>query len=632
MKQLVVVLLFLAPILVIAQSYNVALIPDSLKKGADMVIRLDETIMEIRSPGKLTIREKHAFTILNEEGASFAHFVTYYGKFNSINYVTATLFDANGKELKKVKKKDMADRSVNDQISLMSDERAKEFDFYWRTYPYTVEFEEEDDYNGVLGFNPWVPQPGPSIGLQRSRYIIAAPKDYQVRFKNVNISQKPLMSENGGKTVYTWEANNWVPFATERYAPPVAELLPHVLFAPSAFEVDGYKGDMSTWQDYGKFIYQLLKGRDVLPDEIRRKVHELTDPLKDPKEKVLVLYDYLQKNTRYISIQLGIGGWQPFDATYVATKKYGDCKALSNYMVALLKEAGITGKYVEIRSGDDAAPLVEDFPCSQFNHVIACVPFKTDTLWLECTSQITPAGYQGSFTGDRKAVIIDEDGGHVVSTRRYQMSENYQYRTADATIDAEGGLDVQLSTRYGGRQMRRPLGMAYELSKEEREKVLNESLSLPTYQVDKISYSDQRGSNPFVEEKLHVVSPAYASITGKRLFIAPNLFQKSTIRFSPDSARKYDIVFDESFRNTDSLTIKIPSGYTVESIPANASIDSRFGRYQSTVKIDGEKISYYRLMERKAARLPASDYQELVKFQEQVYKNDRARIVFVKKE
>jgi len=76
-----------------------------------------------------------------------------------------------------------------------------------------------------------------------------------------------------------------------------------------------------------------------LPDNIKKEVHELTDNLKDVRQKVYVLYDFLQKNTHYINVSLGIGGWQPFPADYVAIKRYGDCKALSNYMVALLKEA-----------------------------------------------------------------------------------------------------------------------------------------------------------------------------------------------------------------------------------------------------------------------------------------------------
>src|SRR5574342_1196313 len=105
---------------------------------------------------------------------------------------------------------------------------------------------------------------------------------------------------------------------------------------------------MNSWQDFGKFIYALKQGRDELPPEIKQKVHELTDGIADTKEKINVLYGYMQKNTRYVSIQLGIGGWQPFDAKYVAKKGYGDCKALSNYMYSILKEAGIKSYYAVI--------------------------------------------------------------------------------------------------------------------------------------------------------------------------------------------------------------------------------------------------------------------------------------------
>jgi hypothetical protein len=94
------------------------------------------------------------------------------------------------------------------------------------------------------------------------------------------------------------------------------------------FKLDNYKGDMSTWKGFGKFIYELSKGRDVLPDDIKQQVKSLTARASSDVEKIKILYDYLQKNTRYISIQLGLGGWQPFEATYVAKKGYGDCKAL----------------------------------------------------------------------------------------------------------------------------------------------------------------------------------------------------------------------------------------------------------------------------------------------------------------
>lgn len=632
MKRLIFLFGCIVPAMVFAQSYNITLVPDSLKKNANLVVRAEEQVLEIKSPAKATLHAKHVYTILNEAGQKYAGFATRYDKFVSINYINGTLYDAAGKELKHVKKKDMQDLSGNGEESLMEDSRYKEYDFYYRTYPYTVEFEEELDIDGIQGFGDWMPLQRPARSVQSSRYTIIAPKSYQLRYKASHCNVAPAIAETGDKKTYTWETKNLAALYTEPNAPAWNEIVPAVLFAPSDFEVSGFKGNMSTWTDYGKFMYQLIKGRDVLPDNIKAKVHELTDALKDDRQKVYVLYDFLQKNTRYISIQLGIGGWQPFDATYVATRKYGDCKALSNYMIALLKEAGIKGKYVEISAGDNADPLVEDFPSSQGDHVIACVPMASDTIWLECTSQVESPGYMGSFTGDRKAILIDEDGGHVVSTPHYNSADNIQLRVVSAGINADGNLDAQVNTRFTGIAQEYVHGLLYGVSKEQRDRYLNESLNLPTYQVDKSNYEEEKGRIPVIKEYLHVTSMGYASATGKRLFIAPDLFNKTGLRYSADSVRKYDIVNDHAFRDIDSITITIPPGYAPESVPQNLQLDSRFGKYAFNVKIEGDKIFYRRLLEKSRSRFPASDYAELVKFQDQVYKADRSRIVLVKKE
>jgi len=567
MKILYVLLVMLVPSFMMAQNYNVLLIPDTLKKGADAVKRYEEYVLEIKSPGKATFKERHVYTVLNESGKGYGGYTSGYGKFNSINYINGTLYDAMGKELKHIKKKDMQDLSYDDNMSLAMDERIKAYDFYCKNYPYTVDYEEEDDLDGFLDFTDWAPIRAQYLSVQYSKYVIIAPKNYLVRYKPVNCTIQPVITENGDKKIYTWEIKNLSAMKTESNSPSLKELAPRVMLAPSVFEAEGYKGDMTTWEGFGKFIYQLKLGRDVLPDAVKAKVHELTDNIKDDHQKVNVLYDYLQKNTRYISIQLGIGGWQPFDATYVATKKYGDCKALSNFMVALLKEAGIVGKYVVIGAGEDAEPIRDDFPSLQGNHVISCVPFKTDTIWLECTSQYTSPGFMGTFTGDRKAILIDEDGGHIVNTPFYKPSDNLQYRVVNAKIDAEGNLDADVKTKFTGNKQELPQALIYEVSKEYRDKYLNRSINLPTYEVDKSDYSEEKGRIPVVKEVLHLTSPGYANITGKRFFVTPNLFNRTATRYSADSVRKYDIVFKEAYHDVDSIVITIPEGYTVESMP-----------------------------------------------------------------
>src|ERR1700683_4619629 len=127
-----------------AQSYNVALIPDSLKKDARAVMREDETILEIKSPEKAIEKTHRVFTIINENADNIGGYSSWYDKFISINWIDGILYDANGKEVKHVKKKDMEGRSYLSAENLADDVRYKLHNFYCRVYPYTVDYQEED--------------------------------------------------------------------------------------------------------------------------------------------------------------------------------------------------------------------------------------------------------------------------------------------------------------------------------------------------------------------------------------------------------------------------------------------------------------------------------------------------------
>src|SRR4030095_3800912 len=127
-------------------------------------------------------------------------------------------------------------------------------------------------------------------------------------------------------------------------------------------------------------------------------------------EKIKRIYEYMQNNFRYVSIQLGIGGYRPFSATFTDQKKYGDCKGLSNYMKAALKSVGIKSHIAIINAQYNAEPVDPDFPANNFNHAILCVPGK-DTIWLECTSSSAEFGKLGTFTENRNALLVTENGG-----------------------------------------------------------------------------------------------------------------------------------------------------------------------------------------------------------------------------
>lgn len=632
MRKLIYIL-FMMPCCLRAQNYSTALIPDSLRKDAEAVLREEEVVLEIKSPGKAVEKKRRVYTILNANGDDDARFAEGYDKFTSVNGIEGVLYDGQGKVIRKAKRKDMQDLSYVPESTLATDDRYLFHSFYCQLYPYTVDYQDELEFDGIGGFENWMPLKGSDIATQHSKYVLIAPRDYKVRYLGVNGAAKPVITEEKDKVIYTWEAWNLPARKTESHGPRWREIVPYVMIGPSDFELDGYKGNMSTWLDYGKFVARLWSGRDVLPANIKAQVHALADTITDTRRKVYALYRYLQKNTHYINVSLGIGGLQTFPADYVATKKYGDCKALSNYMVALLKEAGVPARYVIIRGERGAPPMVEAFPgLDQFNHVIACVPLAKDTIWLECTDQTESPDYMGTFTGGRKALLIDSTGGYVIRTPEYSAADNTQCRVVKGNIEADGSLNATVNTIYCCVRQEGPQYWIDDASEADRRKHLNELFDLPTYTIDKTHYEENQGPHPVVNEDLHVVAANYASVSGKRLFINPNVFDRSSTRLSADSVRKYDFINHNAYTDIDSVVISVPAGYEIEARPKDVTVQGEFGTFRTSLQFTGDKLIYYRYLQQSAARYPPAEYAALVKFYEQLYQSDNQRVVLVKKE
>lgn len=605
--------------------------PLLLLSGPYVIKRAETKRYEIKDAGRAVLYHKYAITIMNENGDEEAQLFQFYDKFNKINFIEGALYDANGKKIKELKKSELADRSATGD-NFADDSRIKTFQFYYRTYPYTVEYEVELEKSELLFMPSWVPQSHNMMCVEQSSFEIIMPADYSIRYKSYNYKGEPIVASEGKRKKMIWEAKNMLPQKGEPYAPNWEERTINVITAATDFEIQGYKGNMSTWKEFGKFQVALNKGRDELPPQTKQTVHQLTDGLSNPYDKINTLYEYMQKNTRYISIQLGVGGWQPLLASEVATKGYGDCKALTNYMHSLLKEAGINSNYVIIKAGDNNRSYIPDFPSRQSNHAILCVPLKQDTIWLECTSQTLPAGYLSSFTCNRYALMIQEDGGYLVRTPEYKMKDNVQARFIKATLNQEGQLTANVTTHYTGTQQDDLHSLIHGSTKLQQLEHLKKSMGeLGTYDVKNFEYKEHKSMHPYIDESIALVVDNYAQISGKRIFIAPNLLNKSSVKLKDeDRTNDIDLVFE--FKDVDSIEIAIPAGYVAESTPKDINLQSKFGNYSISFKVANDKVIMYRNFERLSGRFPKTDYKEFVKFYEDMYKADRSRIVLVKKE
>ncbi len=630
MRVLIFLMVLLTGSCCFSQEYSIAKMPSNLTENADAVKRFEEFHVQIKSIKHAVIKHKWAITILNQAGDEYAFYKSQYSKLYSLSDIGGKLFDQNGVQIKKIRKKEIGDVTGSGEHDLITDSRIKYFSFHCNKYPYTVEFEDELSLDGIFFLPTWMPMSGvENFSVEQSKFIVETPVDYQLRYKQKNYPNKPLIEQQNGVITYTWEVQHQLPLSKELFRPNADELLTTVSIAPTLFSFGGYSGDMSTWEGFGKFILALNENRHILPPSIQQQVHQLTDHLTTTAEKVAVLYQYLQQNTRYISIQIGIGGWQPLEAKFVAEKKFGDCKALSNFMVSLLKEAGIKAHYVLIPAGDTYRPINEDFPASSFNHVIACVPTNKDTIWLECTSQTVSPGFLGSFTGNRKALMITDNGGKIVTTPQYSAEENTLQRTIIATIDEEGTLAANVTTNYTGLEQEEAHHQFKYSSKEEQIAHYNRAYDIGTYQIEQIDFKETRAVVPKMEESFTLKAANFGSITGKRMFVQPNFLSK-TARLPERKHRLSDIVYPYSYVHTDSIIIHLPKNYTLESMPKNIKISNQFGQFYVSYLFNDNSIKLIRTYKRNEGRFPASDYEAFAKFYEQMNRGDLDKLVLVK--
>jgi hypothetical protein len=632
-KILVLTILFFAFIsnFAIAQidDYAVSAIPEALKKDANTVIRYEKMTFEVSSVNKGTVKYKGIITVLDKK-SRYTDVVVFYDKaFDDVKLFNVRVYDANGKLAKKIKDKEVTDHSSYSN-NIFDEGRYKYADATYTEFPYTVEYEYTRTRSMTMFYPDWNINHDFEISVEKSEYEIITPQEIQVRHKAKNIEVEPLIRNEAGLNYYSFSASNMPALVDEPLSPIRDLVLPCVAFAPNKFGVANYEGDMSSWENLGKFSYELNQGRDELSDEMKTIITGLIEKAETKEEKVKILYRYLQENMRYVSIQLGIGGWQTFDAKYVERNKYGDCKALTNFMKSMLTEIGIESHAALIRNGDDANDQSLDFSTSDFNHVILYVPnVKEKGLWLECTSSDLPAGVIGSSNENRFALLVKPEGSELIRTPSSTKDDNLLISNISMTILKDGTAEIKAEQKATGNQDMMYRYYALNESADDIKKVLQNSFSLPSFKIKNYALKPNK-EIPETEIMLDLEVPKYASKGGKRLFISPNPINQLTYVPREIEERRLPIENRYAFSDVDIVTIEIPEGYEVESIPEeNLTIENDFGKYTIKFEQKENKLIYTRTMERKLFFFPKERYNDYRDFLKVISKADRMKVVLV---
>lgn len=604
-------------------NYPASAIPVDLLKDADAVVRLHEEVFEVKSRGKAIGTEHEVVTILNEKAASLGTPYFYYYEFEEIVDIEASVYDAQGKLVRNLKKKDIKDVKPLDYF--VDDFRYKVLDLPSRNYPYTVEYTVVKEYDGLMFYPDFKPQSNPSIAVEYSSLQVIMPAGIEMRYKEINVPSGCNLGNN------KWEFKNLHAFQPPPYSTKESLGLAEVITSPTEFTFGGIDGDMKSWKSFGEFEYNLIKTQQTLPNELKEKLHNMVADCPDEKCKIERVYSYLQDNTRYYYVGLGIGGWQPAAASNVHKNKYGDCKGLSNYTVSMLREVGVPAQYVNIRAGEDEiGSQYPDFPNASFNHIIVCVPLKNDTIWLECTSQSISCGFLGDFTDNRTALMVTPQGGQVIHTPIYDETKNTIKRATKIKINPDGSAILNTANIYTCLSQDYPAHLA-SLHDEDRKKSLYKTMDVKNFEITAVDFVNYKGRLPSVEQKMELNMPKFASPNGKRFFLPFSvLSSKLEIPISDVNSPNFFKPDSRGYTEEDSITLEIPAGFKLESQLSPQNIETKFGTYFSKVSEVEGKLIVQRKLVMNGIQRPKSDFADFVNFLKAVNKADKSNIVLVK--
>jgi tetratricopeptide (TPR) repeat protein len=249
----------------------------------------------------------------------------------------------------------------------------------------------------------------------RSRLALRAPKDSEVHQAIRGAIPPPEVRDDGDQTIRIWTMDDIPALRMQPQGPPALDLHASLRL-----------GSYSTWDQVATWFQGLIRGRDSLDENESAAIRRLLEGAGTPLQKVDRLYAHLQKTVRYVSVDLGIGSYQPHRASETLRNRYGDCKDRGTLFIAMLRAAGLRALPALVGTRDGGAVVHEVPSPGVFNHFIVYLPdvapptgsgdAKAAGLFVDATTEHNDLGVLPAAVQGVEAFVIDEGKGRFIRT------------------------------------------------------------------------------------------------------------------------------------------------------------------------------------------------------------------------
>jgi hypothetical protein len=571
---------------------------------------------------------KYAYDLLiNDRAADYLSRIRIpYSGIDKLVSLEASLHTADGTLIRKLQRNEITTQHDIADYSLYEDQYVKIFTLRDSDFPYRIKWSYTIESSAFVNICFWVPVLMTEIPTRRATLTFIAHESYQVKIDSAGM-QSCTYRKIKDQLLREYECSFTKIFKEEVFQSDELENLPYVRIMPVQFHFVT-EGQADSWKEFGMWVYNLNRGLDELPQNEKEFIRVLKSEGLAGKALIRKIYNYVQDRTRYVNLTLETGGLKPYSATYVSNNAYGDCKALSVYLNALLTEAGIRSDYVLVKAGEHEMDINTSFVCNQFNHAIVMVPCEGDSIWLDCTSD-NPFGYTGTFIQDRHVLVTGQQGGSLGKIPALSNDEVRMTRSGKVRLMANIPVLIELNIETGGRQTEYLRSVTSNLDDAERVRFIEKIISIPAFIPDSIRLLPPDRQNQRMSLNYTGTSNSLLKSFGNTLicYIIP----VDLPNFELPDERKTSLKIPYPQSLSDSLWFNIPPGYKIEGLTKENEVVTEFGIYHFSYSVTDTGILFKREFRLNSGTMNRDKYIDFYSFIKQIRKIEASgAISFIK--
>ena len=465
------------------------------------------------------------------------------------------------------------------------------------------------------------------VPVMRSRYVLDVPADFQPRVQEHNLTFRRREVVRNGRRVYSWLVNDVPKIRAE----------PFMALDSNRVYMSLDVGGRTEWDEVSRWYAGLSADRYTLTPEIEARLAEVVKDARTLEDSLRAVHRWVAQDFRYVSLSLGIGGYQPRTPEEVMRTQYGDCKDKATLFIALARRMGVNAHPVLLNSyggGDRTMPSV-----SQFNHMIAAVERPGGGYtYLDLTAELIPwgevsPGYEGGF-----GLVVHPDGrGEEVTFPLSDPAANRAESVVAGELKEDGTFTGSFTTSTtGSLQYRLRSAFSSRISPRDRQEITR-GMAQNVFEGargDSLEIFDGKDLGVQPRTRVWLSGGRAATPSGGSLILTLPFGNGSSRQLiaeleAQDEPRRFDIDVADVIGPVQTVTeyrVILPEGYRAR-LPQNVTAESTFGRYTAEFTQEGRELRVVRRASGRRGVEPKERLPELLAFLREMSRDDVLFIV-----